>query len=368
MLLHHPFFTPWEDPVSHVRSFVLRQRIAPLQQSFYFCSPSVTRDESCLWFYAAFPPNTKKSLAVVSLTANEPFLRHYPAAGFTAVSPMVDGEGAYFCESDGVWWQPPAGVPERICKLDVSFTRGRPIFRVATHLTKSADAQFLALDGQVGPNWFLATVELATGTVRVLREFTEHFNHAQFSPVEPRRILLARDYWTSAESGKRIDFDHRLWLADTQEPWLKQVVPGVGKGGGPASTHEWWASDGLLCWVELGLGVCEAEAETGESRVVWPGSLCHAHCSSNRRWWCGDTTPYDWERRGCAVLFYDRATGRTTPIVSQLPPPCHPRGTYHIDPHPQFSPGDQWIVYTTTVFGDVDVALCPTSQFVNSSG
>jgi hypothetical protein len=35
-----PLFQPWTDPSSGVKSFVLSQRVAPLQQSFYFTNPS----------------------------------------------------------------------------------------------------------------------------------------------------------------------------------------------------------------------------------------------------------------------------------------------------------------------------------------
>jgi hypothetical protein len=42
-----------------------------------------------------------------------------------------------------------------------------------------------------------------------------------------------------------------------------------------------------------------------------------------------------------------------------MPQPPMPRRSYHLDPHPQFSPGDSWVVYTTTVRGIIDVALAP---------
>ena len=42
----HPFnsrlFTPWRDPVSGVESFILTARVAPVQQSFYYVTPSLT--------------------------------------------------------------------------------------------------------------------------------------------------------------------------------------------------------------------------------------------------------------------------------------------------------------------------------------
>ena len=37
-----PLFTPWRDPVSGVESFILTTRVAPVQQSFYYVTPSLT--------------------------------------------------------------------------------------------------------------------------------------------------------------------------------------------------------------------------------------------------------------------------------------------------------------------------------------
>ena len=51
-------------------------------------------------------------------------------------------------------------------------------------------------------------------------------------------------------------------------------------------------------------------------------------------------------------------------IVSALPLPPYPRRWYHLDPHPQFSPGGTWVVYTTTVHGGVDVALSQADGIV----
>jgi Tol biopolymer transport system component len=49
-----------------------------------------------------------------------------------------------------------------------------------------------------------------------------------------------------------------------------------------------------------------------------------------------------------------------------MPQPCRDfwahRSTYHIDPHPQFSPKDTWVVYTATPEGRPTVALCPLDQ------
>jgi hypothetical protein len=52
----------------------------------------------------------------------------------------------------------------------------------------------------------------------------------------------------------------------------------------------------------------------------------------------------------------------------KLDPPYCPRDLYHLDPHPRFSPRDRWVVYTSTVRGQVDVALSPVRRFGNGTG
>jgi hypothetical protein len=94
---------------------------------------------------------------------------------------------------------------------------------------------------------------------------------------------------------------------------------------------------------------------------VWQGPLCHAHCDATRRYYCADESPYKWDRQPCKVLFYDRARGKEIAIASGMPQPPYPRNYYHIDPHPHFSPQGNYVIYTTTVRGQVDVALAPVA-------
>jgi hypothetical protein len=61
------------------------------------------------------------------------------------------------------------------------------------------------------------------------------------------------------------------------------------------------------------------------------------------------------------VAFFNRATNREINLVSFMPqPPAFKK--YHIHPHPQFCFNDQYVCYTTTVLGSVDVAFAPVSQ------
>jgi hypothetical protein len=40
---------------------------------------------------------------------------------------------------------------------------------------------------------------------------------------------------------------------------------------------------------------------------------------------------------------------------------------YHIDPHPRFCCNDRYVVFTTTVRGEIDVAIVPTAALKQAS-
>ncbi len=102
-LAAHPRFRAWRDPVSGVESYLLTDRVAPVQQSFYYTNPSMSRDARWLWVYCAFPPAERRSLAAVSLDPDRPALLHFPQAQFVAESPMVlpAGDEVLFADTRG---------------------------------------------------------------------------------------------------------------------------------------------------------------------------------------------------------------------------------------------------------------------------
>ncbi len=361
----HPHFRTWRDPETGAVSYVLAERVAPLQKGFYFVNACLSPDERWLWFEAAWPPAPQRTLAAVSLDADRPDIRHFPAAGIEAESPLLAGDGrsCYFTMRNAVWVQPLDGEPRRIASLPDDFAAGREVTRISTHLTRSADGRFLLLDGRVGNRWFVATAEEATGEVRIIKQFARHYNHSQFSPVDPELFEIAQDHWRDPITGQYLHYDHRIWLMSVDGSRFEPLHPKDLAGVGTGVCHEWWAPDGTLCWVDYERGAFEWSPETGETTHVWRRPLCHAHCDATRRYWVADESPYRWDRRPCEILWYDRETGRETHIASALPPPPVPRGWYHIDPHPRFSPTGSAVVCTTTVDQQVNVALAPTKQF-----
>ena len=363
-LTEHPFFERWTDPASGIESFVLTERVAPVQYSFYFTNPSVSADENWLWFVTLFPPNGQPSLGVVCLDPARPMFKHFPQAGFSSASPMVapEGDAVYFCARNHVYKLALDGTTTIICTVPEEYIAGRHYSRIATHLTLSADGKYFLLDGDLGNFWWVGIGDIATGKVTILKEFPQHHDHAQFSPTDPKLFVIPEDWWHDRVTGQRFEYDHRLWLMDIDQTRYEPVRPKDWDMDHSANaTHEWWSADGMLCWTDYSKGTYECNPCTLEATHVWKRALCHAHCSSDGRYWCADQNPYAWMWGDSTVqvLFFDRQLDRDTCIVSAMPklPPETRWG--RPDPHPQFSPKDSWVVYTTTVRGITDVALSP---------
>ena len=366
----HPFFEVWTDPETGVESFILTERVAPVQQSFYFTNPSLSADGNCLWFYTAFPPAQYRTLGVVGLDPRNPIIRHLPRAQMTYASPMVapEGDAAYYCCGPSVWRVSMGEDPVRVCTLSDEYIHHRHLKQLATHLTRSADGKYFLLDGSVGNHWFVGLGDTDTGEVEIIKEFGRCYNHAQFHPTDPETFLIAQDWWRDAISGQYFIYDHRIWLMDTHGGRFEPLRPSDHFGHNTHASHEWWSKDGLICWIDYERGAFECNVADREAVNVWPGPLCHGHCDSSRRYWCADESPYKWNDKPCQVLFFDRERGREINIASGLPKPSLPCLSYHLDPHPQFSSCDSWVIYTTTVRGKVDIALTSVEHILERMG
>ena len=372
----HPFFEKWRDPESGVESYVLTERVAPMQQSFYFDIPGVSQDEKWLWFYAAFPPSPFRTLAVVSLDPDEPLIRHFPEASFSSFSPMVapEGDAAYFCMGASVWRQPIEGKPEAVCTLSEDYIGNRPLCRLAATLTLSADGGYFLLDGAFGGDtnrnaghisnlWFVGLGDTKTGEVEIIREFPTHYHHAQFSPTRNDLFVIGPGFWSNPISGKRFRRDYPMFLMDTEGSIVDFIIPPKRTHG----HHHWWGPEGkYVYWVNLHEEVYAYDVSRREASIIWDSPICHAHCGSEGRYFCGDASPYRWEQTGCQLKFYDRKRDQEINVISKQPYPNVDRRPYNLDPHPQFSPRDTWITHTTTVRGEVDVALTPVAGILDS--
>jgi hypothetical protein len=361
-----PLFTPWVDPASGVRSWILTERAAPWQQSFYFTNNPITDDGRWLWLYSSYPPSPHV-LGVVDLA--EQTVAAFADTAFEAESPWVDPS------TGEVFWAHPGGVFRRrpgpgqpvveVATLDDTVTGGRDVRRLSTHLTRSADGELLNVDLWAGNRWHVGVVHLDSGLLDVWFSADRRFQHSQFHPTEPRRLLLAQDYWHDDATGERQHWQNRIWVLDEgvdPVPLFPDDDERV-----QVQFHEWWSADGVgVFYVDVGWGTGYVDlAADAERRTVWPGGTCHSHASVDGALLVGDINTYRWDAEPVRVAFYDTANGRETNIVSDWPaPPARASMGYHPDPHPRFILDDEFVVYTTTVLGGLDLALTRVDELV----
>ncbi|MDQ3657679.1 MAG: oligogalacturonate lyase family protein [Chloroflexota bacterium] len=362
-------FTAWTDPQSGVTSYLLDQRVAPQQLTFYFVNSGMTDDGRYIWFYAAFPPagNERDGRTLGVFDADTGATHHFPDSQFSSGSPMVDpttGE-VYWVSGLEIWKRSPDPDAEAVLvnSIPTELMRDRRPHRIATHLTMSADRRFVNIDGQVGREWFLGAAPLDGGQVEIWQRFDRNHNHAQFSPTDPDLMLIAQDWWHDVVTGEHAYYQDRLWLIRRGE----EARPILPDDPSDRRTHEWWGADGRHVWyVDYDRGTERVDVATGERENIWPGGTCHSYCDRSGRYLVGDIGTYSWARTGCRVAFFNTETGREVDIVSVgcMPEPEGGRRRYHVDPHPRFCADDRYICYTTTIHGRADVAIVPVAELI----
>ena len=65
---------------SGVVSYILKTRVAPIQQGPYFTNPGMTPDGRFMWFGCTCPPSSQKFRAVIDFETDEIFV-HYGTVG-----------------------------------------------------------------------------------------------------------------------------------------------------------------------------------------------------------------------------------------------------------------------------------------------
>ena len=386
-----PLFMSWVDPVTRVESWILSARVAPHQQSFYFNNPSVSGDGRYFWFYCFFPPagsaNQGRSLAVADLEAAT--VTHFPETAFSDASPFVDPETAevFWCSGLEIWKRGPQPDDSAVLvnRFPEDLANNRRPWRLATHLTLSADRRELNFDAEFGRQWFIGSAPTDGGPVSVWAETDTCHNHALFSPVDPDLQLLAAEASVDPITGAILNSGDHLRLlrrGGVPEPIFPDpilgdaVTPKPSHGErAPSPTavtdhramfgHHFWSADGQYVWyVHYETGIERVRLGSTERELMWPhATVSHAHANATGNLLVLDSLPPDRpeDRR---VTFVNLETGRAIDIVSQLPDVPSDWRRYHIHPHPQFCDDDRYICYTTTVNGRTDVAFVPVDGLV----
>lgn len=369
-----------------VNYWVLSTRVAPIQQGFYFVNNSLSADGRYLWFYCAFPPMEGHSVGVVDFLADE--VRHFPETGAADATWMVD-------ELTGnIYWGCPQGIfmrtpnpdekPIRIGYMPAKAMKAG-IVGAGTHIQFTPDRKEIIIDIQTRMGSIIGSMDVKDGS------FTEWYatepgipyNHAQICPTNGDLMMCAHEGHFDPNVGRHV----------SPEMTPEGIYPRlqlIGRDGSREmrkplnnyATHEWWAADGKSIYYCSKNHI--AQDRLGDNE---PESVCyipieggngtwHAHCTVDEKYFVVDGShPYGdltwW--RGCPsiVRFYNRETKKLVDVVTYNPvvegwTPEH-ASTYHIDPHPRFIHNDEWMVFTTTVSGKVDVGIAETKQLVELS-
>jgi hypothetical protein len=366
-------FTPWRNPANGVESLILTERVAPVQQSFYYTHPSFAADGRFLWLRCGYPPeggmHSRQVLGVVDFENNE--VRVYPETQFPCESVMVDPSGgeAYWSNHLDIWKRGPH-ANDRAVRVNC-FPKELAVGRldlIATHPTFSADRRSLNIDARFiqpdgTPVCTIGELPLDGSPFRLWQKIEGRFcDHGLFSPTDSDLQLFAHEYWQ--DQGKIEPFDglrpyHRIWIirrGEEARPLLKAPVSHSG--------HEWWDADGKHIWyLHYGVGVKKVNLATREETLCWPGALSHAHSDRTGRYLVADRMDSP-GKPDCHVLFRDTVTGKEVEIVNRGPLAPHLTQCGHLHPHPQFCLNDRYICHTTTVHDRVDVALIRTDDLI----
>jgi len=364
-LAKSPLFTPYTNPETGVSFYILTHKVAPVQENFYFVNEPMSQDGRYLWFYCAFPPSGSASqgrtLGVVDF--EEQTVRHFPETQFNHASPVVDATGQVFwCMGDTIWRRGPGAQDEvqRVNSLPKDLVGNRSVHRLATHLSRSADGKEFFIDAEVGLGYIFGSLPVDGGDFQFWHRFDRNYNHAQFNPRDPNLVLFAQENHPDPITGLRFGIEDRLWIIE-RGGLPRPILPKPTR-----LTHEWWDADGRHAWcIQGGQGVWRVDVYTGEVETIpWKGGGWHSHCSRDGMYLAGDAT--DAFYRGCpsTVNFLNRHTQREVRLASNPKMPGITGANYHIDPHPRFSGDQKYITFTTTVRGEVDLAIIPTEVLI----
>ncbi len=200
------------------------------------------------------------------------------------------------------------------------------------------------------------------GDFELWHRFDRTYNHAQFSPTDPDEALFAEEFHADPITGLTFPITNRMWVirrGQKPRPILREPK---------WVTHEWWDADGKHVWCVWGNDTWRVRVADGEvEQIPFPRHCWHSHSSRDGRLIVGDSNNGFY--RGCAstVHFMNRDTGKVIVLAEHAERTDYAGRNYHIDPHPRFCYNDQYVVFTTTVRGEIDVAIVPTAELVQAT-
>jgi hypothetical protein len=351
---------------SGVTSWRLRNAPERSQISLYFTAPCCDDDLSLLWFCWAMPwagsAAAGRMLGVADL--REGTIRHladHPISDAGAAVLPRSGE-VIWCSGPDLWRRSaaPDDRPRRLGGLPFAMTDRRPLRRLATQPTISADGELALLDAQLGRRSHVGVLHLASGEYAPLFCGIRSLGHGQFSPSDPRLALIARGDEVDPDTATVTPYGHRMFLFDLDGRLTTIGPPGRQYG------HEVWSADGRAVWfVDFGRGVMRLTLEDGGIELVWPGTGWHAHTSACERYVVADhRIPARQGGPAHVVRFLNRTTGRSVEFARMR---VHAEDRLHRHPHPRFAARDSAIIYTDSAVA-ADVMVVPVADLVAATG
>lgn len=64
----------------------------------------------------------------------------------------------------------------------------------------------------------------------------------------------------------------------------------------------------------------------------------------------------------------NRETGKIVVLAEHAERRDYVGRNYHIDPHPRFCANDRYVVFTTTLLNEIDLAVVPVEQLLQATG
>ncbi|MAU10393.1 MAG: hypothetical protein CL607_11265 [Anaerolineaceae bacterium] len=360
-ILKSDLFTPWQDPESGVTSYILSKKVAPVQEVFYYVNNSMSADDRYLWFFCAYPPSASRTLGLLDMQTGE--MNAFPDTQFSGTPHVDPATGDLFMGMGTSVWRRgkrPQDTAECIGSIPADLIGLRRTERVATHLTRSADGKEFFLDAFIGLQAVFGTMNVETGAYEHWHSFNRNHNHAQFSPTDPDLVLFAQENHPDPITGLKFRITDRMWLMRRgEQPRPIFDEPTV-------VTHEWWDEDGEHVWCIHKTGTWRVNIHTQEVENVWPQSAWHSHHHPSGKYVISDAHPGRPFYRGVAseVGFLNRETGKSVRFIENPEKTDYIGSNYHIDPHPRFAGSGQFATFTTTVRGEVDLAIIPTADLI----
>jgi hypothetical protein len=356
-------FTSSRHPANGIESFVFNAPHPIGTQSLYFGKPACDDELRHIWF-AWFTPwagyaHSGRMLGLIDVEKGQVayFPDHQFADGGAAVDPRTGD--LIWANGRHVWRRAPSttDVPHPLGSLPAELTHRRVLTRLLTQPSVSADGRYVLMDTRIGTRCFIGALDTASGRYEGWFSSRLHLNHAQFSPVDPNLVLVAREDEVDPTTGLGTPYDHRMFLYNRDGTFVPVGPSGRNNG------HEVWSAGGKSVWfVDFRQGVMRLDVSTGEAVLIWPKTGWHATASACETYVVSDHRIGAKNGGPCwLVRFLNRRTGRSIEFARM---PSLGLDDQHQHPHPRFSARDRVIIYTTQHEGRAALAITPVADLV----